>query len=269
MSIRMDRLENRYIVRGTLKLLTPLSISSGKANEETDSPFIRTKSGKVYIPGSSLRGAFRSAVERILASLNFPKLKSCILFAQSSTCLNGDEKKKKALLQRMETADEEAIVKELDKELCNVCKVFGTTFNMSKVKFTDLYLAPEGSISVIKRDGVGIDRDTETAVDGAKFDYEVVEKDAQFQFEMIIENADEADLAVLAIGLQELTRGELWIGGNGAAGLGRCTLESPTLQCFTDIKKYLEKGYDQKQDISVITGKLINFLEENDAQKND
>ncbi|MEC4685201.1 MAG: CRISPR-associated RAMP protein Csx7 [Nitrospirota bacterium] len=265
-SIRMDRLDNRYIITGELELLTPMSISSGKANPETDSPFIRTMNGTVYIPGSSLRGAFRSTVERILASLGNTKLTSCILFEDSTSkiCLAGNKKEKDNLLKKIEAnqIDEDGIIAELDSKLCGVCKVFGSTFNISKVRFTDLYPVSGTTPSVVKRDGVGIDRDTETAVDGAKFDYEVAEKDAQFHFEMIVENVDEADMAVLSIGLNELIRGELWVGGNAAAGLGRCMLNSPTVsRYFTDINSYLESGYSTNGKISLITSHLNKFLE--------
>jgi CRISPR-associated RAMP protein (TIGR02581 family) len=269
-SIRMDRLDNRYIITGELELITAISISSGRPNLDTDSPFMRTKSGSLYIPGSSMRGAFRSTIERILSSLALPQLTSCILFEESSgVCLNSNETEKSAFMKKVESEKigEDDIIKNLDSDLCDVCKVFGTTFSASKVKFTDLYPLNESSCVVAKRDGVGIDRDTKTAVDGAKFDYEVVEKGANFSFEMILENVDQKDLAVISVGLNELKRGDFWMGGNGAAGLGRCKLNNLAVpKYFDNINEYITGGYNEAGSVDkLILENLKKVLEVNNA----
>jgi CRISPR/Cas system CSM-associated protein Csm3 (group 7 of RAMP superfamily) len=59
----------------------------------------------------------------------------------------------------------------------------------------------------LTRDGVGIDRDTETAAEGLKYDFEAVPSGTEFEFEMVIENASEAELGVALLGLREFELG--------------------------------------------------------------
>ena len=74
-------LHNRYCFEGELELVSPLRISSGRASDETDAPFMRMFDGTPYIPGTSLRGAIRSELERILAVVGeSASVTSCILF---------------------------------------------------------------------------------------------------------------------------------------------------------------------------------------------
>ncbi len=61
----------RYRITGNLVLKTALHIGGGRKLERgTDSPILRDGYQRPYIPGSSLKGALRAAVERILPNLN-------------------------------------------------------------------------------------------------------------------------------------------------------------------------------------------------------
>lgn len=86
------------------------------------------------------------------------------------------------------------------------------------------------------RHGVGIDRDTRTARERIKFDYEAVPPDTQFRWELILEDPSPTDLQLLAVGLQEMRLGHVPLGGNTSRGTGRCKLqiESITQVNFTD-----------------------------------
>jgi CRISPR-associated protein Csm3 len=118
--------------------------------------------------------------------------------------------------------------------------LFGSTVAASKIRITDLKLLNGGKTAI--RDGVAIDRDTETAKEGAKFDFETVSKESRFAFEIIGENLTKLDLGLLAIGIQELVDGNFWLGGNSARGLGRCKLEGLSISHFegkNGLKNYL------------------------------
>ena len=47
------------------------------------------------------------------------------------------------------------------------------------------------------RDGVAIDRDSEKAIDGLKYDFEVVPASAAFDLEITLENATPQDLQLI------------------------------------------------------------------------
>lgn len=77
----------RYRIAGNLILKTALHIGGGGGPARgTDSPVLRDGYDRPYIPGSSLKGALRAAVERILPNLNGHT--ACSLFVP----LNADEK---------------------------------------------------------------------------------------------------------------------------------------------------------------------------------
>ena len=55
----------RYLARIVLQAETPLSIGSGESNIQTDSPVIRDINGLPFIPGTSLVGILRHAVDSL------------------------------------------------------------------------------------------------------------------------------------------------------------------------------------------------------------
>src|SRR2546421_3180832 len=63
-------LRNRYLFRGMIVMQTALHIGGGKVTlSNSDSPIVLTPDEKPFIPGSSFKGALRSAVEKIVSGL--------------------------------------------------------------------------------------------------------------------------------------------------------------------------------------------------------
>lgn len=264
-----EKLESRYLFTGTLVLDEAMHVGSGEGDEHADSLFTRSN-GKFYIPGSSLRGAFRSTVERIAMTLD---IDTCLLSGDpESNCVTAnpklvDEKRREV----EETGGEWNEAAQLDwlkqGHLCETCKVFGSTHFASKIKITDLYPKNSNPKGVI-RYGVGIDRDTETASQGALFEIQVVEKDSNFGFELIAENLEgKAEWGLLCIGLWEMLRqpdesGVFYIGAKSATGLGRCYLQQEDfkMQSFdgvSELKQYLESGQMPKTKTA---NDAVNFI---------
>jgi CRISPR/Cas system CSM-associated protein Csm3 (group 7 of RAMP superfamily) len=79
-------LRSRYHVIGRLVMDTALHIGGGReASTITDSPVVRDVTGEPFIPGSSLKGAFRAAVERLVPLLG---LRTCQLADSYADCLS-------------------------------------------------------------------------------------------------------------------------------------------------------------------------------------
>ncbi len=239
-----DKLENRYIFKGTLILSEAMHIGSGEGNERTDSTFVKNNN-KFYIPGSSLRGALRSAVERIVSTLGG---NTCMLSENSGECISVNHTNIQAFQKLVEAKKkEQELIQWLEekKYLCDTCKLFGSTHFASKIKISDLHLKEINPQEGIIRYGIGIDRDTGTASDGALFDMEVIEKNTKFDFELIAENLEGNDFGILSIGIQEMLRGDFYIGAKSSIGLGKCKLEITQIQYFDiadpiyNLKKYL------------------------------
>lgn len=253
-----EELTNRYIFTGKLVAEMPIHIGSGVSSVETDAPVIKDLNENPFIPGSSFKGVFRSSLERIVNQLGL-SLKSCCLFDETSDvkCLTvNKELQKDYNAKRERRVPETELLQELNENLCDVCKLFGSPFSASKVKFSDMpILKKQGENTVITsvRDGVGIDRDTGTAVEQVKFDYEVVPWQREFSFEMIAENLSQNDFGLLAIGFREFMSGTARIGGNTSRGLGKCILKIAPIKyldlCDKDaLKAYLIENKMQQID---------------------
>ncbi|MFQ6029327.1 MAG: CRISPR-associated RAMP protein Csx7 [Dehalococcoidia bacterium] len=239
-----DSLRNRYEARGILRLETALHVGSGIASATTDAEVVRDFLGQPIIPGSSLKGALRSAVERRAEWLN---LTACKLEPGNKMCLTTNQVPDAPTPVAKELAPDnegrrwreqplEWRLRQMEKNLCHVCQTFGSTVFGGKIQVDDLPLLSElASIAdtlIEIRDGVGIDRDSGTAVDGIQFDYQVVPAVAMFRFYLTAENLDPASLALLSLGLLEMSNGAVSLGGKTTRGLGRVNLLLDDLRYF-------------------------------------
>ena len=224
MSLNRSQLRARYRITGRIVMDTALHIGGGRnPAAATDSPVVRDGAGRPFIPGSSLKGAFRAAVERLIP--NIPHLRTCGLSDTPDACANRLRKE----LKDRKNIPEDELLAILDSILCDTCRTFGTTHLASVVLFHDAPLSeiwrslPEVPTQI--RDGVGIDRDSERAREGIKYDFEVVPPQTSFDFSLTLENPTERDLGLVALGLQEFIAGMIPLGGIRSRGLGRCHLE--------------------------------------------
>jgi len=261
-------IQTRYRFTGTLTLETALHIGTGQIATVTDSPILRNAAGEPFIPGSSLKGAFRAAIARIVPNLG---LQACDVFGDDDFCLspqNGqkhkdylavrrflerevpssgggnDAEKARKALEQFEHPDwigkkiaEKDLLTLLDENLCPVCRVFGSPFYAAKARFDDLSVQDWFHVTEI-RDGVGIDRDSERAVENIKFDFEAVPAGTTFRFRLTVESPTEQDLGLIAIGLREMQEGMVRLGGIRSRGLGQCRLDLELVQKldFGDVK---------------------------------
>jgi len=232
------RLINRYCLSGKLVLASGLHVGSGFPEAEIDMPVIRDAADRPFIPGSSMRGAMRSLVERALATI--APGAGCTLFDEGHPhCPTSNKKARKDIEKLMDGDTKAGLDRLLAREpqpgrLCDTCRLFGSTFVASKLKVFDLRLTDEATAGLIAsekwvRHGVGIDRDKGTARDKIKFNYEVLERaapDLEFGFEIVGENlgrvaaGKDPDFALLGLAWK-LMGHHLSIGGKGGSGLGR------------------------------------------------
>ncbi len=254
-------LRNRYIFKGQLVMETALHIGGGRVTlSSSDSPVMLTPDQKPFIPGSSFKGALRSTVEKIVPGL--PGFSSCALIE-----LNDDELKLAREHQRdlpiCPTVRQREIARQrrqaptdLEKilnDLCDTCLLFGSPFAAARLNVNDLYMPKEEWSGVLQiRDGVAIDRDSETAKDRLKYDFEVVPASATFDLEIVLENATPKDVQLICVGLSEFVHGFGTIGGKRSRGLGVGRLDKLRVSALELVG----------EDISLAEGRkrLRNFL---------
>lgn len=219
----MRTFERRYVFTGRLVFTTALHIGGGRGTlSPSDSPILLGPDGEPYIPGSSLKGSFRSMVEKLAPSVG---LRACGLI-DGAACPGAPGEGQRSFQQQREQHgwSESGTVRALGEQLCDTCKLFGSHWMASRMLFDDLVVESWAGVTQI-RDGVAIDRDSERARDRLKYDYEVVPPGAAFSFRAILEEPTDADVALAAVGLSELESGYGSVGGLRSRGLGRCQLE--------------------------------------------
>ena len=222
----------------TLRITTtgPLLIRSGHATISGPdmTPVLTFRNGQqeIFLPGSSLKGVFRSHSEKIVCSLK-PHV-VCYPFS-------GSEEKEADLKQRQRDYRDSCgdrfnqFVKKGDDERnflerhtdyiyensCPTCRLYGSTGFIGRIAIGDAYLASRSITE--QRDGVGIDRLTGGASHGAKFELEVVSKDVSFETDIHLRNFEIWQLGMLFVVLQDLEDELIRIGSGRSRGLGQVT----------------------------------------------
>ncbi|MEH2227040.1 type III CRISPR-associated RAMP protein Csx7 [Nostoc sp.] len=217
--------KNRLEIIGVLETVTALRISAGRSSEPigSDLPVIKDALGRPLIPGSSFKGALRSRLESFLRGIHLDfaanpaqELEWSIppdrmsKFKDDNKNLNPQQKEEKL---------HEFIINNTDL----VSSLFGSPWLASKFQIRDLTVSePEENWfgQYQERDGVAIDRDTETAGDGKLYDFQVVPAGTPFIFQAVIENAEEWELGMLMIGLHQFQTEQIPLGGGRSRGLG-------------------------------------------------
>jgi len=165
-----------------------------------------------YVPGTSLRGVFRSQAELILRSL-LPGVKvpatACDPFEQ------GEKENLFACSHRMAATEPKPSPY---ADACPACKLFGCTATASRISFEDADI--QGGVSCI-RDFVGIDRFSGGVSQGAKMRFHVLEKSA-FTTTVTVRNFELWQLGLLAYVFRDFEDGRVSLGsGSRAKGFGK------------------------------------------------
>ncbi|MFS8854898.1 CRISPR-associated RAMP protein Csx7 [Synechococcus sp. H55.7] len=224
-----DVFKNRLEITGTLTTVTALHIGVGRSTEPigSDLPVLKDALGRPLIPGSSLKGALRSRLESFLRGID-PAL------ARDPSELTSSEQVR--LVNQIKNTykdDDATLTQKLIEATDWVSQAFGSPWLAGKVQIRDLPVVREAWFGQYQeRDGVAIDRDTETAAEGKLYDFQVVPANTPFQFHAVVENAEAWELGLLAIGLHQLETEQIPLGGGRSRGLGVVRLEIGAVYWF-------------------------------------
>ncbi len=204
----LESFQNRLVCTGELVCRTAVRIGAGRSSEPlgTDLPVIKDAQGTPFIPGSSLKGILRSRLESFVRAVNDSPQVACIPVGNDA--------------DRCISSIEDMTDQEIEAQTCLICRVFGSPWLASKVQVRDALLGGLWFGQYQVRDGVAINRDTQTAEARLKYDYEVVPVQTRFDFALVAENLTEAQIGMLFMGLRPFERGEIGIGGFRSRGLG-------------------------------------------------
>ncbi len=227
-----DTFKNRLELTGTLWTVTALRISAGRSTEPigSDLPVIKDALGHPLIPGASFKGALRSRLESFLRGIVGSDRKLVANPAvEEEWSITSQEMKQLKERNTTDTALTDAILEHTDLVSC----LFGSPWLASKFQVRDLTVLSDAWFGQYQeRDGVAIDRDTETAADGKLYDFQVVPAGTPFEFQAVVENAEEWELGLLMIGLHQFETEQIPLGGGRSRGLGVVRLEVEKTQWF-------------------------------------
>lgn len=185
-------------------------------------PVLTYRNGQqeVYLPGSSLKGVFRSHIEKVINSIK-PQV-ACNPLSKSNHSGGKDDRQ----LYRISCGPHlnGKTPQEIYAHSCPTCRLFGSTSFSSRIAIEDAYL-PAGSIgreSLIEhRDGIAIDRLTGGASGSAKFDLEVVTAGTTFTTDIHLRNFEIWQLGMLFVIIQDMEDELIRIGSGRSRGLGK------------------------------------------------
>lgn len=241
-----DVFKNRLEITGKLKTVTALRVSKGRSTEPigSDLPVIKDAFGKPMVPGSSFKGALRSRLESFLRAINPDLAANPAIEAEWSITnerLNGEDGIKQEIEEELQQYPEkernfkrdELLTDKIINETDLASLLFGSPWIASKFQVRDLTVVPEFWFGQYQeRDGVAIDRDTETAADGKLYDFQVVPAGTIFDFKAVVENAEEWELGLLMIGLHQFETEQIPLGGGVSRGLGVVKLDISKMNWF-------------------------------------
>lgn len=210
------RLTGRMILKGRLKLLSPLIIGGGDSRwSDSDIVVLKDRQGKPYIPGTSLAGVLRD---------RFCDLKY--------TGDRPDYKLQKALFWGTGPVDSNTVsVDSTETE-----QILAMIRNGCQSALVVSDALPTEEATIVIRDGVKIDSRRGVAEQGKKYDYEVVEAGVHYDLyiEVKLRQAFDKEIFKLILNWIKLSmeKENIPIGAMTGSGFGRCRLEEATLYHF-------------------------------------
>lgn len=259
----LKKLVNEARFRLIITTTGPLLIKSGydTVSGPNMAPVLTYRKGQfdaftqqVFMPGSSLKGVFRSHLEKIICSIK-PQV-VCDPFWRPNerndeqqsvqnreirerdyriSC--GDEFNKRLndfkKQQKQSKRNDQPLLKDSEnptsktdmiyRDSCPACRLFGSTSFIGRVSIDDAYLVDPAKSRNERRDGVGIDRLTGGASHSAKFELEVVSQGVEFATTIYLRNFEVWQLGMLFLVIQDMEDKLIRIGSGRSRGLGSIT----------------------------------------------
>lgn len=224
------------LITGEIKNLSPLRIGTGEEqplSSIVDLAVIRINIGGKqipYIPGSSLKGVFRTQAQILANKKGIP---TCTGLSKE-TCIDKREyydpeqqsnvKLGKYIERIVRRGESEKAMEAFFKTACILCKIFGSPSYSSKTIFSDAYPTTEPTLDY--RTGIAISRVTGAVAEKALYQVEYINPGARFTFKIHARNLPNYALGLLASIIKSIKEGEIRIGGFKTRGFGEVTIEN-------------------------------------------
>ncbi len=257
-----DTLRNRLRVTGTLVAQTALRIGAGRASDVVgnDLPVLRDGRNRPFIPGASLKGAFRARLEALIRTVipapeavELPQLDDLLRklerVGDDAATIDAHVRQMapyRAVLDFQQIEERTRRIgqfkqaelarrlsdKQLSQIICRCASLIDLTFGSpelaGRIFFKDAQVDEGFWFDTFEvRNGVAINRDTETVEGSLLYDYEVVPAGTRFHFALTLENAADWQLGMVLVALKAWQNGDVQLGGFRSRGLGYVQLVDP------------------------------------------
>jgi len=264
----------KYIrIEGIFECIEPLRIGAGRSDVLTSAVDlavlrigIRDEKGNridiPYIPGSSLKGVFRTYAKYL------GRIRNVIMCngLPNDTCMDSSDnygmKLYKYIQRLMKTLEYDEIKRIFDEEICIGCKIFGAPSYLGNVFFSDSFpYDPKNkkwlNYSFNVKPGIAIDRRTGAAAKKALFEVEFVEPGSEFYFTIDVKNIPNYALGLLAEILLEIDSGRIRLGGFKTRGFGKVKVKNLKVTFSAGVKRdsenrrFLIRSEEIDQDVEI------------------
>ena len=237
-------------VKIKIEPVDPILIKSGYATMDGEDmvPVSTLKDGRrvYYFPGSSLKGALRSHLERIARTLHPGRV--CIPYYDPTKNISipvASEQNSYGCGYRAIGNTTSAAY----ANSCAICRMFGSLKFGGRFSIGDAY--PSENPTLESRDGVGINRFTGGTVHGVLFDLQVL-VGGKFKAELRLTNFELWQLAALNLLLTDMADEIITIGSGRSRGLGRvritvCSYRLTYLQDFSHLQGLYQLATPEEQ----------------------
>jgi len=248
--LRHDRLQYQISISGCIIVKSPLRIGGARIETPYQLADLSTARIKIndhhvpYIPGSSIKGVLRSISEKIQASNNNQYCNP------NRTCGRIHGKKIKNIRGRAELAEF------INENFCDVCKIYGSMGLKGFVFFTDAYPSSNETIKLGSKSQISINRRMGDTVRGSLHQVEYMYPGSKFDFNMLIQNLNDYQLALLFASIKMINSEQAYLGSFSTKGFGRVAFlfENVSVKIFdpseSGIKKKLEDFFKGRENIS-------------------
>jgi CRISPR-associated RAMP protein (TIGR02581 family) len=221
----LKKILNEINITFHIEATGPILIKDGETDEERNarkdmegqsSPvmrFVVDANNKIFIPGSSIRGVWRSWCEKIARTISNGVPLACDPFNDDTS-----DKVNLSCSKKLEKQTPEKVY----ALSCPICKLFGNTSQGSRIRISDAYII-NGNVqrnNLPVRDGIGIDRFTGGASSGAKFRYQYL-IGKTFKTDVHIRNFELWQLGLLGYLFRDFEEELVPIGFGKTRGLGK------------------------------------------------
>jgi CRISPR-associated RAMP protein (TIGR02581 family) len=232
-------LRNEAILQFELETAAPLLIASGDVTSidplASNLSFVRGKQYGIevpYIPGSSIKGVFRSRYEQLGEFLGNNACDASNACDRRFPVMDGQSEKGTVLYQNS----------------CMACRLFGNRYLGARIAFADAYPKEGTKVSMGEHRSVAIDRITGTTKPGALFEYEAVESGC-FAGTCKVQNFALYQLRLLLWILQDVQEGYVTFGRGSSRGNGvmRVTNVALDYRVFGSAAPTHAQGYEKAE----------------------